>query len=420
MNYKKFLGAASAALVIVMAILMLATAAGAASKYKTLYKFKGKMDGGYPYAGLVADTSGNLYGTTSAGGDLNTPCGSECGTVFKLTPNGDGSWTESVIHFFEDDNIDGMNPNAGLIFDAAGNLYGTTVSGPGISGRGTVFELKPNSDGSWTESVLCSFTGFGDGEWPVAPLIMDHAGNLYGTTSAGWDNNGGAVFQLTPNYDGSWTKNILYSFRAYGVDGDEPRGGVILDSAGNVYGTTKRGGEYNAGVVFQLTPNGDAGWSESVLYRFTTPDGSNPSAGLIFDSAGNLYGTASWGGGGWDGGSVFQLRHTTKGTWKHRDIYSFNGDSKYGRTPLASLISDSAGNLYGTTSLGGAYNLGTVFKVRPTLKGSGRITVLHSFGNHPGEIPSASLMFDAAGNLYGTTSGDSYNTNFGSVFEITP
>ena len=245
MNYKKFLGAASVALMIVIILsLTLAPGAWAASRYKVLYRFQvGGNDGSAPIAGLIFDAAGNLYGTTEYGGASNY------GTVFKLTPNAVGSWTKSVLYSFKDGS-DGGWPAAGLIFDAAGNLYGTTFD-VSFSDYGTVFKLTPNADGSWTESVLHSFNG-SDGETPVAGLIFDAAGNLYGTTDSGGAYRNGTVFKLTPNADGSWTESVLHAF--IGSDGAHPDAGLIFDAAGNLYGTTDFGGDYAQGYGLQAHP----------------------------------------------------------------------------------------------------------------------------------------------------------------------
>jgi uncharacterized repeat protein (TIGR03803 family) len=413
MHYKKLLGAASAALMIVIAILMLTPCAGAANKYKTLYRFKGGADGSEPTAALIFDAAGNLYGTTGSGGAY--PYG--YGVVFKLTPKAGGGWTENVIHSFN--NSDGNYPHAGLIFDQAGNLYGTTTFGGGTNYSGTVFKLTKNEDGSWTESVLYAFPDDGvHGGGPYAGLIFDSAGNLYGADSGTGAYGNGMVFKLTPNPDGSWTENDIYSFN--GADGAGPDASLIFDQRGNLYGTTKMGGEFDdGGTAFELTPNADGTWTESVLHSFSFHhhghDGADPEASLIFDTAGNLYGTTSY-GGLYGAGTVFQLAPNGDGTWIEHRLHSF--PPKNGFLPNG-LIFDSAGNLYGTTSLGGTHGYGTVFKLTPTLKGAWKTTLPHSFGNNPGAYPNSSLIFDAHGNLYGTTEGGTA-PNFGSVFEITP
>ena len=413
MNYKRFLGAASAALMVVIVVtLVLAPGAWAQNKFKTLHKFKHYGDGNLPSSTLVFDAAGNLYGTTVKGGHGGY------GTVFKLMRNSDGSWKETVLYSFNPQVKvkDGYRPYGGVIFDQAGNLYGTTGNG-GAYNHGTVFKLTPNSDGSWTESVLYSFNS-GDGFGPEAGLIFDQAGNLYGTTGYGGTYEHGTVFKLTPNSDGSWTESVLYSFCSLTncSDGRYSEARVIFDQDGNLYGTTADGGVNDHGTVFKLTPNANGSWTESVLHSFNYTDGAAPVSGLIFDRVGNLYGTATLGGDYPSCGDAFRLTPNSDGTWTESVLHSFNGGDGFG--PVAGLIFDQAGNFYGTTELGGA-NYGVVFKLWSNSNGGWSYRVLHTFINHPGASPQADLIFDAAGNLYGTTSGDD-DTTFGSVFEITP
>jgi len=421
------LGGALVALIVLT--LVLAPDAWAQSKYKTLHKFAGGTDGRLPKGGLVLDSTGNLYGTTTSGGTHTW------GTVFKLAPNSDGSWTESVLHNFAD-RPDGEVPIAGLIFDQAGNLYGTTCEG-GAGGQGAVFELSPNLDGSWTESVLysfCSLSNCVDGEVPIAGLIFDQAGNLYGTTWQGGAGGQGAVFELSPNLDGSWTESVLHSFM--GSDGADPAASLIFDLAGNLYGTTYLGGVsgkryvgQTLGVVFRLTPQQNGTWKESVLHRFVGTDGANPHGGLAFDQAGNLYGTTSNAGSckvdNSGCGTVFQLTPNADGSWKEKVLHHFRVTAN-GAFPWAGLIFDQTGNLYGTTYGGGNpthcprdfFGCGVVFKLAPDSKGGWSESVVHRFVDDPGAEPFGGLIFDTAGNLYGTTRVG-FST-FGSVFEITP
>jgi uncharacterized repeat protein (TIGR03803 family) len=296
-----------------------------------LHSFTGGDDGGYPAAGLIADASGNLYGTTGFGGDAGY------GTVFRVTQSG----TETVLHSFT--NADGAYPLAGLIADAAGNLYGTTEGG-GANGYGTVFKLTP----SGTETVLHSFTN-ADGAFPLAGLIADADANLYGTTNNGGASGYGTVFKVTP----SGIETVLHSFTG-GADGGYPFATLIADVAGNLYGTTSNGGASGYGVVFALTPSG----AETVLHSFTGSDGGYPKAGLIADAAGNLYGTTNYGGANVYYGTVFEL--TASGT--ETVLYSFTSGGD-GANPSAALVADAAGNLYGTTMNAGASGYGTVFKL---------------------------------------------------------
>ena len=403
-------------LVMVVVVLVLAPGTWAQSRYKTLHRFKDGPDGADPWGGLIFDQAGNLYGIDFGNGGQGL-----FGNVFKLRPNADGSWTEERLHNFTGGK-DGADPGAGVIFDAAGNLYGTTVNGGDHwLSIGVVFELTPNANGGWTETVLHTFKG-GDQGHPWAALIFDQAGNLYGTTIGGGSN--GMVFKLKPNPDGGWTESVLHSFSG-GADGAAPYGGVIIDQAGNLYGTTVGGGAHGAfgGVVFKLTPQPDGSWTESVLYNFTDgADGGAPFGGLIFDQSGNLYGTTAVGGnlsqcsGGC--GVVFELTPNGNGGWKEQVLHAFAGSD--GGSPEAALTFDGAGNLYGTTDRGGASTCGcgTVFRLSRNSKGGWDHSTLHSFYAHPGASPTAGVIFDAAGNLFSTTSG--YPLTFGSVFEITP
>jgi uncharacterized repeat protein (TIGR03803 family) len=356
----------------------------AAQGLTTLYSFTGG-DGANPGAGLIADPAGNLYGTTFNGG------ASGQGTVFQLDPSGN----LTVLYSFTGG--DGSHPRASLIADAAGNLYGTTING-GANDAGTVFQLTP----SGILNVLYSFTGGSDGAMPWAGLITDAAGNLYGTTYGGGVSGQGTVFQLDP----SGTLTVLYSFT--GGNDASPWAGLIADAAGNFYGTTE-GGD-GPGEVFQLMPSGTL----NVLHNFTGADGAVPHGGLIFDAAGNLYGTTH--NGGTSGyGTVFQL--TLSGALNV--LHSFTGGSD-GAYPEAGVLADMAGNLYGTTYGGGAGGQGTVFQLDP----SGNLTVLYSLtGGSDGAYPSGDLFADAAGNLYGTTSSGGATASCpgacGTVFELT-
>jgi uncharacterized repeat protein (TIGR03803 family) len=400
---------------LIILTLVVAPGAWAQGTYKSLHKFPGKRGWSRPVAGLIFDQSGNLYSTTSNGGNA-----SSSGTVFKLTQNAGGRWTEVVLYSFCSANkcADGASPDAGLIFDATGNLYGTTFNG-GANQGGVVFKLAPNSDGSWTESVLytfCSLTNCSDGSSPDGNLIFDQSGNLYGTTYTGGVSDLGTVFKLAPNSDGSWTESVLHSF-AGGTDGGLPAAGLIFDAAGNLYGTSGY-------AVFKLKANSNGSWTESVLYSLD----DRSFGGLLFDQEGNLYGTTVVGGTGscFDGttcGVVFKLEPKADGSWKENVIHNFRGED--GAHVLGGLTIDQAGSLYGTTEFGGhlggcsGQGCGVVFKLTPDSNGGWHETPLWAFGDDPGGCPYAGVILDAAGNLYGTTGGDGGNT-FGSVFEITP
>ncbi|HXM21312.1 MAG TPA: choice-of-anchor tandem repeat GloVer-containing protein [Terriglobales bacterium] len=317
---------------------------------------------------------------------------------------------EKVLHSFSTNGKDGILPFARLTFDKKGNLYGTTEWGGGNgSGEGTVFTLTPSSGGSWKETVLHSFSG-DDGAAVYAGLIFDSAGNLYGTTSRGGAHGAGLVFQLTPRHQ-CWKETVLHSF-ALDSDGNEPFAAVVLDKAGNLYGTTAGGGAYEGGIAFMLTPS-SGGWTENVLHNFGANgrDGVEPNVGLIFDTAGNLYGTTTWGGDYSKScsigcGTVFNLKPGSDGVWKEHVLHRFNWSSggSDGTAPYAGLVFDRSGNLYGTTAGGGIYNHGTVFKLTRCPGGGWTETVLYAFKeNLNGNSPFAGLVLDKAGNLYGTT-----------------
>jgi uncharacterized repeat protein (TIGR03803 family) len=277
------------------------------------------VDGSAPQSGVIFDQTGNLYGTTVIGGSSSASACNNlgCGTVFKLTPNADGRWTESVLHSFFSltDCADGKSTFASVIFDGAGNLYGTASEGGNLSqcdehGCGVFFELTPNADGTWKEEILHRFAGGRDGAVPEDSLLFDGSGNLYGTAHLGGNlTNCGVVFELTPDSHGSWEEKVLYSFA--GGDGRGPFASLAFDKAGNLYGTTLLGadrlcGSSGCGVVFELTPNSNGGWTETVLHRFLDHPGAAPYAGVIFDAAGNVYGTTS-GDHSTTFGSVFEI-----------------------------------------------------------------------------------------------------------------
>jgi uncharacterized repeat protein (TIGR03803 family) len=415
-------------ILIGICFLIAARPASAGSQYKLIHRFS-ERNGAYPAAGLIFDAAGNLYGTTAFGGNYTG------GTVFQLTPGKNGKWSGKVLHSFGARN-DGINPRASLIFDASGNLYGTTSNGGRYGGAqygGTVFELTPNAGSDkWTEKVLHNFGAGRDGANPSASLLFDAAGNLYGTTATGGNftacNLGcGTVFELVPGADGKWTEKVLHRFDS--KDGDGPNASLIFDEAGNIFGTTTYGGagpctsEQGAkgcGTVFKLTPGANGDRTETVLCDFSSyNDGEGPSASLIFDAAGNLYGTTEYYGQGSEG-TVFELMPQADGSWKETVLYDF--DNSNGAIPLANLVFDAAGNLYGTTYYGINSDAGIVFEL--TRKGgTWTETVLHDFcalrGCTDGYEPQAGVILDTSGNIYGTaTQGGLYN--YGVVFEIMP
>jgi uncharacterized repeat protein (TIGR03803 family) len=290
-----------------------------------LYNFTGRPDAQAPFSALIADASGTLYGTTPGGG--TTPAG----TIYKVTPptTTGGAWTETVLYSFTNGS-DGGQPDGALIADASGALYGTAPYG-GASGNGVVFKLTPptTAGGAWTETVLYSFNGGSDGTLPTGSLIADAAGALYGTTTSGGTGSSGIVFKLTPptTAGGAWTETILYTFTG-SPDGANPFVGLIADASGALYGATYNGGTSGNGTVFQLTPPITTGgaWTETVLHSFSGGDGVNPRGSLIADALGALYGTTFLGGTG-NSGVVFKLTPPTAagGAWTETVLYSFTG-----------------------------------------------------------------------------------------------
>jgi uncharacterized repeat protein (TIGR03803 family) len=378
--------------------------------FKVLYSFAGyPTDGAGPGAGLLMDASGNLYGTTSFGGKVNGGhCGGSgyigCGTVFELDAKG----VEAVLHNFA--GPDGTTPRSNLIMDAKGSLYGTTAfggnlqdcGGNGFAGCGVVFELSGDK-----VTVLHRFTGGADGAFPPAGLVMDASGALYGTANEGGSVGGGVVFKMVGKKE-----TVLHNFTG-GKDGNDLASGLLLDATGNLYGTDAYGGDIDCdypngcGVVFKL-----AGKQLTVLYSFKgPPDGESPDAGLIMDSEGNLYGTTVWGGTQGNLGTVFKVSQAGKENVLYRFKREQNGFNSRG------LVRDAQGNLYGTTEEGGLYGYGVVYEITA----AGKEKILYNFCSPrectDGAFPN-DLIMDAQGNLYGTTFDGGVH-GYGAVFKIT-
>lgn len=327
------------------------------------YSFAGGDDGAYLDARVIIGPDGSLYGTTYVGG--GSGCGGGgCGTVFKLTPPTTACksalcpWTETVLYRFAGAPDDGQSPGfCDLVFDQAGNIYGTTQGG-GLYNWGTVFKLKP-SNGGWVESVLYSFTSGADGGSPTAGgVVFDNAGNLYGTAFLGGAYNTGVVYELSPAGSG-WIEKVLYDFQS-GNDGGNPIGGLIFDPSGNLYGTTVYGGSGGGGTIFEMTPS-NGNWIYTVLYSFISGT-SGPESNLTMDAAGNLYGT-TFADGTHGFGNVFKLV-LFNGGWTYTDLYDFTGSSD-GANPESAVLFDANGNLYGTAEYGGMYGSGVVFEITP-------------------------------------------------------
>lgn len=398
----------------VLATFLVIAPAAQAQTYSVLHYFTGGADGGAPIAGLTMAGPGNFYGTASGGGNQ------ENGTVFRLRYTGSG-WVVTTLYSFQSGYGDGSGPKAPVTVGPDGSLYGTTYNGGSslcASGCGIVYKLTPPPafcravSCPWTETVLHYFQGT-DGSGPAAAqLIFDHAGNLYGTTYDGGTYGWGTVFELSPS-NGSWTETVLYSFGG-GRDGFFPWSGVILDSAGNLYGTTESGGE--EGTVYELSPS-ESGWTKSILFAFGGRDqGEGAVGGVVMDGQGNLYGsTSSQGSQG--GGTAYQLS-PSNGQWNYTLLAALPQVSLNG--PLDSPTLDAAGNIYLTSEqvLNNGANNGAVFEVSPS-DGGWQLNTLHTFSGSDGAWPTGSVILDAAGNLYGTTSIGGHN-NWGVIFEITP
>lgn len=390
---------------IAAAVVLTLVAAASASAGETILHTFNVSDGAMPEGSLIFDAAGNLYGTTAVGGFYSY------GTVFEMKPKAGGGWTETVLHSFNGNGIDGTNPYSALVFDNSGNLYGTTRAG-GSDNVGTVFELKPTSSGTWKETVLHSFKNNQvDGSDVYGSLVLDSSGNLYGTTYRGGSYSNGTVFELTRGQNGQWKEIVLHNFNS--SDGENPFAGLVFDASGNLYGTTVSGGAYGYGAAFELTPLGNGQWSESVIYSF--PD--LPYAPLIIDPAGNLYGVTSGNDGLLSLGSVFELSPQAGGGWTETLI----ADRFPIGVPFNGVVMDAAGNLYGTTDDIDGVGPGSVFELTRQQDGSWVEKALHyfSYKRPDGSHPSSSLLLDKANNIYGVTDqGGAHGT--GVVFEIVP
>jgi uncharacterized repeat protein (TIGR03803 family) len=444
---KRFLDLTHPSLLLI-AVLSLIVPASAEWKEKVLYSFQGGAnDGAVPAGGVVFDKQGNLYGATTGGGPA--------GTVFQLRPparQGD-PWTETLIYQFQGEGSkDGSAPNGGLIIDAAGNLYGVTAYGGAGDclllgakvGCGTVYEISPpkQKGGAWTRTILYSFPNAKQGYLPNGNLVFDGTGNLYGATTFGgtkgtscdsfYGGQCGTVFELSPPKarGGKWTEEVLHKF-ASGTDGANPDGGLVLDGAGNVYGTTYAGGTQGWGTVFKLNPPKQKGgsWTEKQLHVFNVVSGgANPSAGVVFGENGMLYGT-TYAGGTRGNGVVFDLAPPKggRGPWRESVLHRFSGGND-GDGPRAGLTFDAVGRAYGTTAIATDRGVdGNVFRLRPprVKSGSWAFSVLYTLRGSPDAAsPTGRLIFDKAGTVYSTTqnggTGQACQGGCGTVFEVSP
>jgi len=420
--------------------LTLVASCSAASQETILHSFQLGGDGTGPQsAGVIADAQGNLYGVTMGGG------ANALGAVFELSPQQNGTWTETLLYSFLNNGVDGASPVGSLILDTQGNLYGATAQG-GSADDGTVYELTPSRSGPWKETILHDFNCHTskDGCRPDSSLIFDQAGNLYGETAIGACTQGGGIdcgtiFDLSPSA-GSWTETIIHRFRGglTAKGGSAPGSGMIWDKDGSLYGVCSTGGPWGWGLVWELDPGKNGKWQETVLWEFgpavnNPPRGGGPDSSLVMDNAGNLYGVTPYGGGGPGGGGVvYELSPGSKG-WKETVLHKFfesktDSDGMYAN----SLAIDATGNLYGTAYAGGGVGeprcpdwfmgCGVVFELTPASEGKWKETILHRFKNDSGDGDGGEpwpdrLLLDSDGNIYGTTQrgGDA---NSGTVFEI--
>jgi uncharacterized repeat protein (TIGR03803 family) len=399
---------------------LLAARTASAQTETVLWNFNNTSDYGYPEAPVIADSLGNLYGTASSAGPGTR------GGVFELSPPAvsGGSWTETMLFSF-DGGADGGSPQGGLVMDASGNLYGTTSEGGDADGDGVVFELSPpaTEGGTWTETILHTFNRVTDGDAPTSGLVFDASGNLYGEASGGGPGSGGNVFKMNPpaTSGGSWTLTVLHNFNssssstAY-AGGCNPETGVTIGSNGVLYGTTPYCGANAGGVAFQLSPptNGHTTWQEIVLHTFGPPnrlgDGALPRGGVTIGKGGVLFGCTNEGGKNY-GGIAYELLPpvTSGGAWTEKILFSFTGGT-VGYQAVGNLVLNSNGALYGATTGSNLYKL-----TPPTNGGAWTETVLATFSGGTGfEAMSGPLLYKGA--LYGTTSLG--GSGFGIVYEV--
>jgi uncharacterized repeat protein (TIGR03803 family) len=394
---------------IVLSGLLVVACPAHAQPYSVLYNFCATgsgnclSTGAFPQGQLTPDGQGNFYGVTSGGGTYDS------GAVFELSPNGE-DWSEKIIYSFGP-GPGGFTPYLSyVIFDSSGNLYGT-ASGGGEYYGGVVYELTP-AGSDWTETPLYSFTGGTDGGSPYSGLVMDTGGNLYGVTNLGGENGRGTVFELSPS-NGSWAEQVIYDIAL----GDSIMAGVAMDAYGNLFGNTFF-------TVFELSPNGSV-WNPAVLHTFGSgKDGVEAFGVPVLDSAGNIYGT-TYDGGAHKAGTVYEVSPKLQGKkakWTERILYPFKDNLKDGGGPWAGVALDAAGNIYGTTVASGKYAYGTVFKLAPVGTNGHKETTLWNFNGTIGDDSVGSLIL-YGGNLYGTAQRGGSGVGSegdGVVFEVDP
>ena len=366
-----------------------------AASLNVIYSFEGGADGEYTDTDLVRDAGGNLYGTSVQGG------AHAGGTVWQLHPNGDGTWTHTVLYNFTG-GTDGAEPYKGVTLDAAGNLYGTAVTGGGGAcegGCGVAYKLT-NNGGTWTQSVIHTFTGADDGSGPGARLTLDDSGKVYGMAPTGGVNGLGTIYEMIPARHGTYKFKVLHAFT--GADGIGGSAGALVLYDGVLYGAATAGGANGQGSIYQLALNARGKWKFKLLYSFRgEPDAGFPYGGLSFDALGNIYGTTYYAGAN-DFGCVYELSPMGR-RWKERVLYSFTGGAD-GSSPISNVNLDSAGDIYGTTSEGGADGEGVIFKLTPGAHHSWTESVMHSFAGSPdGEYAYNGMVNGGGDAFFGAT-----------------
>jgi len=389
----------------ILAVTLLGGGAFADSKMKVLHSFGGTPgDGAGLYGGLALDPKGNLYGGTSGGGLGGA------GIIYQLAPQRDGTWKESILRSFGVNDPAGDSVNSTFVSDASGNVYGTLEEGGGPATYGTVFKLTPSEKG-WAFSVVHRFVRSGNAGSPKGPLIMDAEGNLYGTADY--------PFELSPAGPWPWTFTLLQN------SGPGSNGGLAMDVNHNLYGTTPSGGtgkgcSMGCGTAYELHRDSNGNWDTYVLQDFYTGDDklTTPSGVLAVDNKGNLYGIAL--GGAYKDTVLYELSPTSAGSWKMTVLHSF-GVGTEGVGGIGGVVFDKAGNMYGMTTAGGdrVCSCGVIYRMTRQAHGAWKYTVLHRFTGNDGDQPEDRLTIDGKGNLYGTTIGGGA-FYAGVAFEFTP
>lgn len=434
MNYRRGLALTVCSFVTLIAIAVLSQTMSGQNATAATYKVLATVtpaEGDEPIGNLAIDAAGNIFGVTAHGGYLGSEFCQEdlgCGTVFEASRNSSGAWSITRIHIFTDSADDGALPGSGLTLDAMGNLYGVTPSGGSCPispyGCGVVYEISPAAGGGWqTLKILYSFQGNADGYFPQGTLVFDKAGNIYGATLDGGTGNGGTVFELSPTLTGPWNKTTLYNFNGT-TEGNGPSGGVVFDAAGNIYGTNISGGNqsgncapFGCGTAYQLSPDGSGNWTETTLWSFDASDGENPVGNFAIDAAGNLYGATVYGG------------PSTNACGNGCGVIYEMGKNAAGEweEEILRYLPGSVGGFYSSPTLDGSGNLyatlltagegyGAVFELTKSSKTPWPETLLYTFpgGENGGSPDMAPIFFN--GSLIGTTGSGGINFNCGQPY----